>query len=489
MLNDRVNYQTATTLVRKLANGRITSTELVENAISRINTLDKEINAIVFKDFDRARIAAKEADEALARGKRLPLLGLPITVKESFHVVGTTSTWGNPAFKHWQPKQDGLVISRLKSAGAIILGKTNVPFMLGDWQSYNDLYGPTNNPWNLHLTPGGSSGGSAAALAMGYVSLELGSDLAGSLRVPAHFCGVCTHKPSVDLIPMRGSGPPTRRVSTTKIDLATSGPMARSAADLALALDVLAGPDELSDGVAYKLNLPKPQKKRLNDFRVLMLDEHPLYPTAKDVLQVHHRLYDDLIGAGVQVVRSHPSMPSLEKIACHYALILAAWYSINLPEEEFVKTQEELKQFSAADNSLAANFTRGILINHRDWLRASLVREQLRDEWRAIYREFDLVLCPVMPTAAFPHDFEPDHDLRRFEIDGIPVSYSHMYIWCSIATLFGLPATVTPVGLTAQGLPVGIQIIGDYLQDKFTIEFANLLEKHLGGQFIPPRYQ
>ena len=201
-------YRSATDLIQALAARQLSARELLDAAITRIEALDPKINAVVVRDFDRARVAADAADAALARGERRPLLGLPMTVKEQFNVAGLPTTWGYPQFRDWRPDVDALAVQRLKAAGAIIIGKTNVPVGLTDWQSYNEVYGTTNNPWDLRRTPGGSSGGAAAALAAGFVPLELGSDIGGSLRAPAHFCGVFSHKPSLDLIPQRGSGPP-----------------------------------------------------------------------------------------------------------------------------------------------------------------------------------------------------------------------------------------------------------------------------------------
>jgi amidase len=250
------DYRTAVDLLRELAARRVSARELVDAAIARIEALDPKINAVVVRDFDRARTAADAADAALSRGEQRPLLGLPMTVKEQFNIAGLPTTWGYEKFRNWRPESDALAVQRLKAAGAIILGKTNVPAGLSDWQSYNDVYGTTNNPWDLSRTPGGSSGGAAAALAAGFVPLELGSDIGGLLRAPAHFCGVFAHKPSVELIPQRGSGPPETPAIPTRGDMAVIGPMARGAADLALELQVLAGPDELWDGIGYKLELP-----------------------------------------------------------------------------------------------------------------------------------------------------------------------------------------------------------------------------------------
>src|SRR5215471_4615928 len=245
-VSEGLAYRTAADLVRALADQQVSSRELVDGAISRIEALDGKINAVVVRDFERARSAADAADAALVKGERRPLLGLPMTVKEQFGIAGLPTTWGDPKFKDWKAEVDALAAQRLRAAGAVILGKTNVPLNLRDWQSYNEVYGNTNNPWDLSRSPGGSSGGGAAALAAGFVPLEFGSDIGGSLRAPAHFCGIFSHKPSLDLVPQRGSGPPQTPSIPVRGDLAVIGPMARSADDLVLELEIIAGPDELT---------------------------------------------------------------------------------------------------------------------------------------------------------------------------------------------------------------------------------------------------
>jgi amidase len=304
-----IAYRSAADLVAALATKRVSSVELTDFVIARIEARDLAINAVVVRDFARARDMAKAADAARARGETRPLLGLPMTVKEAFNVAGLPTTWGNPRFKGWQPDFDALAVARLKAAGAVILGKTNVPFMLEDWQSYNDIYGTTNNPWDPARTPGGSSGGAAAALAAGFVALELGSDIGGSLRCPARFCGVFAHKPSIDLVPLGGAGPPHVPNVPIRNSLAVAGPMARSAADLALELDVIAGPDERDNGVAYKLALPPARHRDLKSFRVLVVDRHPLCPTAASVQSALDGLADRLGRAGVNVARASLLLP------------------------------------------------------------------------------------------------------------------------------------------------------------------------------------
>ncbi len=342
-------YHRATDLIAALANRSVSSRELVDAAIARIEALDPKLNAVVVRDFAAARAAAITADEALARGERRPLLGLPMTVKEQFNIAGLPTTWGDPAFKDWRPTEDALVVTRLKAAGAIILGKTNVPLNLTDWQSYNAVYGTTNNPWDLTRTPGGSSGGAAAALAAGFVALELGSDIGGSLRAPAHFCGVFAHKPSLDLVPQRGGGPPGTRPVPFRFDLSVTGPMARTATDLALVLGVVAGPDERWDGIGYRLALPPPRHAALKDFRVLVLDSHPLCPTAGSVTGALNRLAERLGRSGCTVLRTSPLLPDLARTAQLYAELLSASRAADLSADDRQRIQRAADALDAGD--------------------------------------------------------------------------------------------------------------------------------------------
>lgn len=479
-----LHYQSAVELISALANRKISSVELLEQTIARIEMLDKKINAMPVRDFERARAAAKAADDAIAQGERKPLLGLPISVKESFNIAGLPTTWGDPQYKDWCPTEDALAVSRLKAAGAIIIGKTNVPFMLADWQSYNDIYGTTNNPWDLNVTPGGSSGGSAAALAAGFVSLELGSDLAGSLRAPAHYCGVFTHKPTQDLIPLRGAAPPATTPLPMGADLVTAGPLARTSEDLALALNVLAGPDEMLNGKGYQLTPPPPRHNHLSSFKVLVIDTHPLCPTAADITKAMDDLVNHLTKVGVSVSRAVNKIPDLAKATQIYATFFAAFIGVNLPLSTYEKLKVHANKLRDDDNSLSACRLRGFTWTYREWFLATRKREALRKQWRDTFKEFDLILCPVMPTPAFPHDHS-NSEKRQIKIDDKLIPYYDQFIWVSIATLFGLPATVIPIAHSKNGLPIGIQVIGDYLEDYTTIKFANLFEREFGGFAIP----
>jgi amidase len=476
-------YRAATDLVEALAARQISARELLDAAIARIEALDPKINAVVVRDFDRARAAADAADAALARGERRALLGLPMTVKEQFNIAGLPTTWGFPKYRDWRPDADALAIQRLKAAGAIILGKTNVPISLTDWQSYNDVYGTTNNPWDLTRSPGGSSGGAAAALAAGFVPLEFGSDVGGSLRAPAHFCGVFSHKPSLDLVPQRGSGPPQTPAIPVRGDLAVIGPMARSAADLALQLSVVAGPDELMEGIGYKLVLPPARHEKLAEFRVLVIDAHPLCPTANSIQKALNDLADRLGKAGCTVLRDSPKLPDLALTSRVYRKLLSVSFAADLSPEAIARVEAAANALPPDDQSYNASRLRGVTMSHPDWIRESRIRSGLRARWQALFQDVDVVLYPPMPTQAFPHDHSPQY-ARELDVDGTKIPYNDQSVWAGIAILTGMPSTTMPIG-QADGLPIGMQITGGYLEDRTTIAFADLVEREFGG-FTPP---
>ncbi|GAB3892561.1 amidase [Kibdelosporangium lantanae] len=460
--------------------GAVTSVELTDEAIARIERDDKEINAICVRDFDRARAAAHRADQALARGEVRPLLGVPVTVKESYNIAGLPTTWGMPRYRDYVPTEDAVQVSRLRDAGAVILGKTNVPLGLQDIQSFNEVYGTTNNPWDHGRTSGGSSGGSAAALASGFGALSIASDIAGSLRTPAHFCGVYAHKPTLGLAASRGMVPPSEPALPVDLDLAVVGPMARTARDLTLLLDVMAGPDPLTHGKAYALTLPP---ARLRDFRVLVLDDHPLIPTSSAVRAAVNRVADALADGGAHVERHSPLLPDLAEAATLYTQLLISGSPARFPME----SEEELRTRVAGldDQSLDTVRLRAILFSHRDWMEANSRRELHRHAWRQLFTEFDAVVSPITPTPAFPHDHHPNPLERRIDIDGTDHPYFDQLVWAGLATMPGLPATAIPAGHSPDGLPVGVQLIGPMFEDRTPLRLAELLEPRTGG-FQPP---
>jgi amidase len=482
------SFKSATELSVALAAKKVSAVELAQDAIDRIERHDGKINAVCVRDFARALEAARAADAARARGETGALLGIPLTVKESYNVAGLPTTWGFPAQKDFRPPEDALAISRVKATGGVILGKTNVPIGLDDWQSYNELYGTTSNPYHLGRTPGGSSGGSSAALAAGYGALSLGSDIGGSLRVPAFHCGVYAHNPTFALVPLRGHTPPPFPPLPLDGDLVVIGPMARSAADLSLLLDVIAGPDPLQAGVGYKLALPPPRHNELENFRVLLIDSDPVMPTSITVRSAIEKLAADLGKAGVTVTRESPLLPDFAASSRLYMRMLVSFLAVGLSPEDYAGAQAAAAALRPDDTSLAAERLRGNVLSHRDWLIAGGARGRLRAQWRELFKSFDAVICPVMPTPAYPHDHSQDQEARRINIDGRDYVYPDQLAWPGIATLPGLPATAIPIGFSPEGLPIGVQIVGPWLEDRTPLKLAELIEREFGGFAPPPMF-
>ncbi|KDN88107.1 amidase [Kitasatospora cheerisanensis KCTC 2395] len=404
-----------------------------------------------------------------------------MTVKESYDIAGLPTTWGMPQYRDFMPAEDALQVSRLKAAGAVVLGKTNVPVGLQDIQSFNPLHGTTNNPWDHSRTSGGSSGGSAAALASGFGALSIGSDLAGSLRTPAHFCGIYSHKPSLGLVASRGMVPPPGPALPAELDLAVAGPMARTARDLALLLDVMAGPDPLTHGVAYRLELPPARHERLADFRVLVVEDHPYIPTGAAVRAGVQRTADALAAGGARVDRHSPLLPDLAESAELYRLFLFSGSVARFPVDELAQLRSRAAELSPDDRSLQAAVLRGMLLSHGDWMTANQRRELVRHQWRQLFAEYDAVVCPITPTPAFPHDHQPDPFKRVLDVDGTGYPYFDQLVWAGLPTMPGLPATAVPTGRSTEGLPVGVQLIGPMFEDRTPLKLAELLERETGG--------
>jgi amidase len=452
-------FRSATEAAAQVARKDVSSRELTEALLAQIEAVDRAVNAVVELRSEAALQEADAADRQVAdRGR--PLHGVPITVKESFNVAGLHTTWGNPTFKDYVADLDATVVSRLEQAGAIIVGKTNVHAMLADFaQTTNDVYGVTNNPWDLTRTPGGSSGGGAAALAAGMSFLDYGSDLVGSIRIPASFCGVYGLKPSVGIVPLTGfqvPGAPTAPSEMTY--MSAIGPLARSARDLRMALQVTAGP-EAPTAYAYSWMLPPPRHARLEEFRVgVVLDDEHAHVSS----DVTPRLSDAVAAlrrAGVTVKEGWPDGIDPGVVGDSFGYHVGLFFAFQEAGEAF----EGLPRFIEQENR----------------------RMAARAAWNRYFSEIDVFLCPANFTAAFPHDSRP-FDERTIATPEGEQPYSNQPFWISHASLPGLPAVVAPIGTTGNGLPVGAQIIAPLYEDDTALTFAELLAGLIGGYERPP---
>ena len=482
-------YRTAVDLLAMLRAREISCRELLDLHIDRVERLNPTVNAVVALDVERARARADAADAALAKGQDWgPLHGLSMTIKDSFETAGLLTTSGAPELAGYVPKSDAVAVARLKSAGAVVFGKTNLPLYAADVQSYNEVHGVTNNPWDVERCAGGSSGGAAAALAAGLTPLELGSDIGGSIRNPAHYCGVFGHKPSFGVVPMRGHipGPPG---SLSPADIAVAGPLARSTEDLELALDTLAGPDEWQ-GKGWRLDLPPPRHASASETRVAAWLDDPTCPIDTEVAAVLEAAVEAVARSGVPVDRTaRPGFKFLDAIRIFQRLLVPIMAQ-DMTEETLARFAEQTKAAppeSEAD-SPTERFRRYAVSRHVDWLNADAERAHLRAAWATFFEDYDVLLAPVMPTAAYPHDHQPDWGKRTITINGKPFPYSEQIAWAGLIGVAMLPSTVVPVGLTASGLPVGMQIVGPYLEDRTALHFARAVAEATGGFRPPPGY-
>lgn len=474
-------FASARQLAALIRRRRIGCLELLDHHIARVETHDGALNAVVVRDFERARKRARAMDR---KGEITgPLHGVPMTVKESFDVAGLPTSWGFPERRDNLAQADALAVARLKAAGAIVFGKTNVPRGLADWQSYNEVHGATVNPWDRARTPGGSSGGAAAALAAGLCALEAGSDIGGSIRVPAHFCGLFGHKPSWGLLPPRGHSLSGAAAMT---DISVIGPLARSAEDLALALDVMAGPDEAD--TELRMVLPAPRARGLEGLRVAVWAEQPGQATDAQIVARIGDLARFLRRGGARVgLAARPEFDPTEAYHVYLRLLHAAM-SGRASEEELARTREIAAKFAPDDMSADAVMMRGVDMTHREWLGLNERRHRMRRAWGAFFRDWDVLLCPAAATPALPRMEQGETWQRRLRVNGRDMPYNEQLFWPGITGAFHLPASVAPLGLSSEGLPIGVQIAGPLYGDRITLHVARVLEREWRGFVAPPEY-
>lgn len=475
--NPDLAFASAATLVDLLGKGEVGSAELLDLYISRIERYNPIYNFVVAFDLERAKAEAAEADRRRARGEDLdPLGGLPITIKECFEAVGMPASCGFPHLRDHYPKSDAETVARLRAAGAIIFGKTNLPQGASDWQSFNPNYGQSLNPWDKSRSPGGSSGGSAGSVASGFTAFELGSDIGGSIRIPAHFCGVFGHKPTYGLVSTRGHIPPPPGV-LLQPELGVAGPLARSARDLALLVPLMARAD--------RVQLLKPARHdRLEQFRIGVWMGDGAYLLDDGYRDALERHFADLERAGARIERVLLPVDPAESYEV-YMQALFAIVGAGAPGE----ADEFAKSIPNDPTGIAEKMVRYMRTSLPEWFAVQDRREHLFRGWARYFADYDVLLCPAVPIVAFSHMVEgegahSDQLMRRILVNGQEEPYLD-FTWQGMATVANLPATILPTGRLVDGLPAGLQVIGPHLEDLTAIRFAELCEQALGG-FVPP---
>jgi amidase len=472
-------YRTAREMIADLAAKKISARELLDAHVARNDALHKKLNAVVATDLERARRDADAIDAARAKGEKLgPLAGIPMTIKDGYDVANMPATSGNPIYaKRDKNCVDADVVKSVRAAGAVVWGKTNVPLMLGDFQSYNDIYGTTNNPYDVTRTPGGSSGGAATSLATGITPLEIGSDIGGSLRHPANFCGVCSLKPTWGVLSSRGQIPPPPGLYSES-DLGVVGPMARNTGDLRLLWNVLRG----HGGAA-----PQPIRRA----RVAVWDEEPGFPLSRDAKAGIARAADALADAGVEVERRRPPVDG-QRLMDVYLGLLTPIVSAGLPEAMLQSFEAQREDDLAAKRdgigmfSMTAYRLRATA-SHREVIGLMTRRQAMKDDLEAFFAEgWQAILSPISVVPAFPHLHEPGFNERTLEVDGEAVPYGTMLTWIALATALLGPSLAVPAGQTASGLPTGAQLMGPSGGEDRLFDFAGAIEEKLGG-FKPPK--
>ena len=477
-------FLSAKKLASLIRRKKIGSVELLDFYLERVARLNPKLNAVVVLDEKRAREHARKADRAAAKGDwKGPLHGVPMTVKESFDLDGHPTTWGRVDMKGNIAKRNALAVQRLMNAGVVVFGKTNMP-LLADWQTFNPVYGTTNNPWDETRGPGGTSGGAAAALAAGLTGLDLGSDIAGSIRNPAHYCGVFGHKSTFRLCPSTGHNlPPNLSVK----DMAVVGPMARSADDLEIALNLISQPDETeARGVKIALARAKSEVKKL---KIAVL-------TSAATAEVDDSVQAAVLAAARSFAKrgatvSETARPDFDLHEAHRTFIhlLRGATSSVLNDEQFARQQELAAKTKPGDDSYAAWMIHANTMPMREWHAWNEKRERIRCAWAEFFREWDLLLCPTAATAAFAHNQSGERWERMVMVNGKPQPSTTQLFWAGYPGMAFLPSTVAPAGFTKEGLPMGVQIVGPQYGDLSTIAAARFLEREFQPFVAPKGYE
>jgi amidase len=480
-------YRSAFGIARDIKAGKLSAVSVLEFYLERIERFNESINAVVALDTERALARAVAADRAAAAKEDWgPLHGVPMTIKDAWCTEGLVTVGGIPERSDFIPERNAVTVQRLVDAGAIIFGKTNVPYMSADLQSFNEIYDVTNNPWNLERTCGGSSGGAAAALASGLTPLELGSDIGGSIRTPSHFNGVFGHKSSYKLVTSRGHLPPGDTV-LSEPDLSCPGPLATCVDDLEEALALLVGP--APDITANPLlTLPTPSFRDASHLRVAVWADDAFCPVDRAIVEHIESAATTLENLGAHVDRD--ARPAIDPMANHinYTQLMLSVLGADMPQSVRDMARDMVAAAAPDDMSEPLLQMRGIAMDHREWMIQNEIRQHTRVAWETFFRDYDVLLCPCAHVPAFEHDHHPDMQARRIAVNGEERPYTDILKWAGLTLNAYLPATAVPLGTTSDGLPVGMQISSRYLGDRTTLAVARLLESHHRAFVPPPGY-
>ncbi len=480
-------YRSAFGLAQDIKAGKLSAVSVLEYYLDRVERFNDTLNAVVILDTERALARALEADQAAKNGEDWgPLHGVPMTIKDAWCTEGLTTVGGIPERREFVPASNAVAVQRLIDAGAVVFGKTNVPFNSADLQSFNDVYGVSNNPWSIDRTCGGSSGGAAASIAAGLTPLELGSDIGGSIRTPSHFNGIYGHKSSYELITSRGHMPPGESV-LMEPDLSCAGPLATCVDDLEQALALLAGP--APDITAHPMpTLPTPSFREPSHLRVAVWADDAFCPVEKSIAEHIESAARTLEGLGAHVDRQ--ARPSVDPTANHinYTQLMLSVIGADMPDEVRQMAKDMVAAADPEDMTEPLLQMRGIALDHRAWLQQNEIRQRTRVAWEAFFRDYDVLLCPCTHVPAFPHDHHPDMQARNLIVNGETRPYTEILKWAGLTLNAYLPSTAVPLGTTREGLPVGMQIASRYLGDRTTLAVARLLETHHRAFVPPPGY-
>jgi len=470
---------TASKLVEQIRSGSTTAQEVTNHFIERINTINPKLNAIVI---DNTAVSLELAIAYARHPSRGKLGGVPAVVKESFNMKGLKTTCNFKGFEHYVASDDSIVVQRLYDAGASILGKTNIPVLLGDHQSFGPFYPTANNPWDLRKTPGGSTGGGAAAVAAGLTTFETGSDIGGSIRVPAHFCGIFGLKPTENMYPALGHLPTLPNGTAGWSAMASYGPLARTMADIELAYDIVCAPD-----YKHRANLPLQSKAPLHDslsqYKIAWINELGGFHASADTKSIVDNFINTLNKSGVDTTKVSFAQSWFDKIV----EIWGVYFGL-LNGAEMTTTQRTgmKKMYTKMDEGarlrIAHHIQRGFDGQFKDYTNTLRLRQHAEAELFEYFQDYDFIISPIMMGPAFDHN----HDKRPITIDGKAVHYiDHNLPFPMPWNSLGNPALAIPAGLSKEGMPIGLQIVGPVHSERALIHFGKMVEA-LGFGYVEP---